>query len=162
MNKFAWILLLTAVILTSGCFDKGNGTNTTVKPDLIPQTNLPSGFTYMGMHETPVNVGESKINATEGVYRYNKEDVYIQVIESEKPDALIAQYKLAYKNAMYNPFEVISLNGHSATLVKDYSTINGQQIAYYTVIWANSNAMIIVGSSTSSNAVIALATATGS
>lgn len=161
LNKFA-LLLLIATVFISGCIsDKDNGTNTTVKPDLIPQTNLPVGFTYMGTHETPVSIGDILINATEGVYRYSEEDVYVQVIKNDNPENLITKYKQRYKNANYNPFMDISFNGHKATQVTDYTLINGQQMPRYTVVWAAGDNMIIVGSSLNPKVVTALATATG-
>lgn len=163
-NKIVLMLiLLVAGVFISGCTDKDNGTNPPVKPELIPTTNLPDGFTYMGVHETPVEIGGSSINATEGVYRNNGEDAYIQVIENNNPVALITQYKAMYNNVKYNPFQEISLNGHKATQVTDYSTINGQQKPNYAVIWATEKAMIMVSSPTAdAQTVIALATATGS
>lgn len=163
-NKIVLMLiLLVAGVFISGCADKDNGTNPPVKPDLIPQTNLPDGFTYMGVHETPVEIGGSSINATEGVYRNNGEDVYIQVIKNDNPEALINQYKQEFKNVRYNPFQEISLNGHKATQVTDYSTVNGQQKPNYAVIWATEKAMIIVSSPTAdAQTVIALAAATKS
>lgn len=166
-NKFVSMLLLLAVaVFISGCVDKDNGTNPPVKPELIPTTNLPDGFTYKGVHETPVEIGGSSINATEGVYRNSGEDVYIQVIKNDNPEALLALYKEQLKKefkSSYDPFQEISLNGHKATQVTDYSTINGQQKQHYAVIWTTGKAMILVASPTADlQTVLALATATGS
>lgn len=164
-KKFVWMSALLVVVLVSGyAYYNSNGTvNPPAKPELIPQTGLPSGFTYMGTHETPVEIGGSRINATEGVYRYGGEDVYIQVIENSNPEALIDQYKLKYKSVKYSPFKEISFNGHTATQVTDYTTVNGQQKPNYAVIWATDKAMIIVGSPTAgADTVIVLAAATGS
>ena len=163
-NKFVLLILLVAGVLISGCTDKDNGTNPPVKSELIPTTNLPDGFTYRGVHETIINIGSSSINATEGVYRNSGDDVYIQVIKNDNPEALITQYKQEFKNVKYNPFQEITLNGHKATQVTDYSTINGKQQPHYSVIWATEKAMILVSSPTAADAktVIALATATGS
>lgn len=159
-------LLLITSLLISGCiFDKDNGTAPPVKSDVIPTTNLPTGFTYMGTHETPVNIGGSSINATEGVYRNNGEDVYIQVIENGNPGALVAQYKQQVKKEYkggYDPFREIYLNGHNATQVTDYTTINAQQKPNYAIIWATGKAMILVSSPTADiQTVLALASATG-
>lgn len=163
-NKSILLILLVATVLISGCIvDKGKETTNTNKSELIPTTNLPDGFTYMGTHETPISIGNSSINAIEGVYRNNGEDAYIQVIENDKPETLITQYKQQYKNVRYDPFKELSLNGHKATQVTDYSTVNGQQKPNYAVIWATEKAMIIVSSPTADiQTVIALATATGS
>ncbi|VVB92559.1 Uncharacterised protein [uncultured archaeon] len=165
MSNKLWIsAVLIITVLISGCiFDKEKvNPNSTSEP--IPQTGLPTGFTYMGIHETLVDIGGTSINATEGVYRYNNvDDVYIQVIKNDNPEDLIAKYKSSYKDVKYNPFKEISLNGHKATQVMDYSTINGKDTPNYAIIWATEKAMIIVSSPTSdNNTVVALATATGS
>lgn len=156
------ILLVTAVSI-AGCLDKDNGTNPPVNPDLIPTTGLPAGITFMGVHETNVEISGSLINATEGVYRNAGEDYYIQVIGNDNPEELIASYKSMYKNANYEPFKEIYLNGHKATQVTDYTTVNGKQEPNYAVIWATGKAMIIVSSPTADiQSVIALASATKS
>lgn len=162
-NKSVLMLLLVAAVLISGCiFDKEKETTNPPVKELIPKTSLPDGFTYMGIHEIPVEIGGSSINATEGVYRNNGEDVYIQVIENDKPEALITQYKQRYKNVKYDPFKEISLNGHKATQVTDYTIVNGQQKPNYAVIWATEKAMVLVTSPTAdAQTVIGLATATG-
>ncbi len=162
MSKKLWIsALLIITVLISGCIfdnEKIDQNSTSV----IPQTSLPVGFTYMGTHETPVDIGATSINATEGVYRYNKvDDVYVQLIRNDNPQELINQYKSKYKDANYNPFEEISFNGHSATKIKDYFTENATQVAYYSIMWTNGSSMIIVGSSPDANAMLSLATATG-
>lgn len=159
-NKFVLILLAATVIISGCVIDKNGTTNPPVKPDLIPQTNLPAGFIYMGMHETPVDIGGSMINATEGIYRNNGEDYYIQVIKNDNPEALITKYKLQYQDAKYNPFTEISLNGHKATQVTDYTTVNGEQKPNYAVIWTTEEAMILVTSPTADvQTVTALAAA---
>ncbi len=118
----------------------------------------------MGTHDTPINFVTPSINATEGVYRTNKgEDAYIQVIENDNPEALVSQYKQQYKDAMYDPFQEIYLNGHKATQVTDYTTINGKQQPNYVVIWATEKAMILATSPTAdAQTVMALASATKS
>jgi hypothetical protein len=158
-DKFVLLLLLFSTVFISGCiFDKGKGT---INSDFIPQTNLPSGYTYLGIHETSVGIGNSSLSAVEGVYKYNGDDLYIQTINNDNPDALIAQYKLKYKDANYNPFENVTVNGHTALKVTDYPTVNGQQKPKYTVMWSKGKFLIIVGSSTDSYTVMALATVTG-
>ena len=160
-NKFVLLLLLFSTVFISGCiFDKEKAT---IKSDFIPQTNLPSGYTYLGIHETSINIGNYSFSAVEGVYRYKGNDLYIQTIKNDTPDALITQYKMQpkYINAK-NPFEDVTVNGHTALRVTDYPTINGQQKPQYTVMWSTGKFLIIVGSSTDSYSVMALATATGS
>ena len=158
-NKFIILLVLLTTVFISGCiFDKEKET---IQSDYIPQTNLPSGYIYMAIHEASIDIGNSSLNALEGVYRYNGDDLYIQTIKNENPDALIAQYKLRYKDANYNPFEEVTINGHKAIRVTDYQTINGEQKPVYTLIWSTGKFMIIVGSSTEPYTVMGLATATG-
>ncbi len=164
-NKFLLlsIFLITAVFI-SGCID---GNKTTVQPTgqaLIPTTGLPAGFTYMGTHDVDVEIGGKSVNATEGVYRNGEDDIYIQVIGTENPGVLHEQYKSDFKKKFgdkYNPFEEISLNGHAATKVADYTVMQGQPKTVYSITWATEKFMIIVGSSSDLQAVKDLATATG-
>lgn len=163
-NKFILMLiLLVTTVFIAGCLDKDNGTTPPAKPELIPTTGLPEGITFMGSHETSLEIAGSLINATEGVYRNKGEDFYIQVIGNNDPDDLIARYKSMYKNARYDPFQEIYLNGHKAIQITDYSTINGKQQPNYAVIWATGKTAIIVSSPTADiQSVIALASATKS
>lgn len=167
-NKFILliVLLITPVLISTYIFDHGKRTDTTASIDLVPETNLPDGFTYIGSHETPVNIGGSSINATEGVYRNNGDDIYIQVIENDNPQALLAQYKEQIQKefkSKYNPFTPISINGHDATQVTDFDIVKGQQRPDYAVVWATGKAMVLVASPTADlQTVIALAKSTGS
>jgi len=133
---------------------------------MIPKTNLPDGFVYLGVHEIPFDIGNSSINATEGVYRYNsKDDFYIQVVTNDNPTALMAQYKSELKKQFktdFNPFEEIAFNAHKATKFTDFSTVNGNEKRRYDIIWTTEKAMILVTSPTTDiQTVIALATSTG-
>ncbi|VVB88120.1 Uncharacterised protein [uncultured archaeon] len=165
-NKFVLLLvLLSTTLFISGCItgedsNKNNTTPAGIGNDMIPKTNLPQGFVYMATHEVSVPIGTSFMNATEGVYRNNGEDLYVQVIKSENPDAVIAQFRSRYANVKYIPFQEIYFNGHNATQVTDYTTINGNQKPHYTVIWPADKSVIIVGTSTQSQIVISLASAT--
>ena len=155
-------VLLAAAVFVSGCTD-GN-TKQPLKSDYIPQSSLPSGFTYMGTHDIQLDIGGLPINAVEGVYRNAGDDIYIQVIENGKPGELLSSYKLQLKQEYksdYNPFEEISFNGHTATKVTDYITSGGQQEPRYSIIWATDKYMVIVGSSSEHQKVLSLATATG-
>ncbi len=166
LNKFILIfILLATAIFISGCIsDRDGGKVNTSESAVIPKTNLPAGFTYMGIHEITLEIGGSSINATEGVYRYGKDDIYIQVIKDDKPESLMSQYmsdlKEQYKSG-FNPFMEISINGHNATQITDYSTIDGQQKPYYTAMWATDKYMILVGKSSDPKTAITLANATG-
>jgi len=166
-NKFVLlsILLVTAVFISGCIFDKNKETPVNkIGSDIIPAAGLPPGFTYMGTHDAKLDIGGSSVNATEGVYRNGGDDMYIQVIQNDKPETLLAQYKLQLKQQYksdYNPFEDISFNGHNATKVTDYTTVKGEQKARYSVMWTNETFMILVGSSFDPQVVSALATATG-
>ncbi len=171
MSKRIIILsvFIAASILISGCiFDKNNGTKgnetKTINSDIIPTINLPSGFTFLAVHESEVGIGNSSRKAIEGIYRSNtdEDEIYIDVVNTETPEALIDEYKSQYKDANYEPFTEISINGHKATQVKYYITRNGAQIPKYNLIWATKNSMIKVGGSVDAQKVIALATATNS
>ncbi len=162
LKKIIWIpLLLITSILISGC------TTTTTGTDLIPKTNLPPGFTFVAVHSdnsTNMNIGGSLVSYTEGVYSYNGNDLYIQVIESDNPQALLAQYKLdiqkEFKSA-YNPFTPISINGHDATQVTDFDVQKGEPKQDYAIVWTTGKEMILVASPTADlQTVIALANAT--
>jgi len=159
-------IFIAASILISGCItDKNNGTKgnetTTINSDIIPTINLPSGFTYMSVHDADVEIGNFSKKATEGIYRTEQgEDIYVQVFKTEKPEELLEEYKAQYKDAGYDPFTDIYFNGHKATKVMYYFTSNGKSVPKYNIIWAINNSMIKVGSSTDAQKVINLATAT--
>jgi len=157
-------IFITASILISGCiFDKNNGTkgNETINSKIIPTINLPSGFTYMAVHETNIDNRNFSHIAIEGVYRTDQgEDIYVQVFETEKPQELLDEYKAQYKDEGYNPFTDIYFNGHKATKIVSYFTSEGRSVPKYSIIWTINNSMIRVGSSTDAQKVINLATAT--
>ncbi|MFA4957375.1 MAG: hypothetical protein WC556_10445 [Candidatus Methanoperedens sp.] len=162
-------IFIVASIFLSGCiFDKNNGTTgnetKTINSELIPTINLPSGFTFLAVHDSEVDIGNSSVKAIEGIYRSNtdEDEIYIDVVNTETPEALIDEYKSQFKDANYEPFTEISINGHKATQVKYYITKNGTQIPKYNLIWATKNSMIKVGGSVDAQKVIDLATATNS
>ena len=151
------VLLVTAVFMSGCIFDNED------EPVSVPDSDLPDGFTYLGTHETDVEIGDTSMAATEEVYRNgNGEDIYVQTIESDNPGGLITQFKTRYKDANYDPFKELSFNGHTATQVKDYVTLNGKQEARYVIIWATETSLMIVGSSKDNNSVLEMAIATGS
>lgn len=172
MKKLVMMSVFVAlIVLFSGCIngtDPANKTqNTTNNADNlqyenIPRTNLPSGITFLDVHEAEVDIGNFTKDAIEGIYRKNASDdeVYIHIINNETPQTLIDEFKSYYKEANYNPFTEIEINGHKATQVKYYIVVNGKQIPKYTIIWATKNSMIKVGGSTDLQDVIDLATAT--
>ncbi|MCZ7400717.1 MAG: hypothetical protein O8C61_00675 [Candidatus Methanoperedens sp.] len=164
-------IFITASIFMSGCiFDKNNGTTgnetKTNISDIIPTTNLPSGITFLAINkDANVDINNNiTVKAIEGIYRSNTddEDVLIDVINTETPEALFNEYKLQYKDANYNPFNETSINGHKATWVKYYITKNGNQIPKFLIVWTTKNSMIKVGGSVDPQKVIDLAAATKS
>ncbi|MCX9085353.1 MAG: hypothetical protein OIN87_11225 [Candidatus Methanoperedens sp.] len=159
------IFIITSILI-SGCIDTNNGSrgNETIKSDMIPTINLPAGFTYLDAHETQVDIGNTSQKAIEGIYRSKTEDdeIYIQIFDIENPQTLIDEYKSQYKDANYDPFTEITINGHKATQVKYYITRNGKQLSKYNIIWTTTNSMIKVGGSEDSQKVIELAAATNS
>jgi hypothetical protein len=74
-------MLFAATIFISGCIDNTNKENPvnntdTNKSDQIPTVNF-SGFTFMAVHETQVDIGNFSRKAIEGVYRTDRERTYI-------------------------------------------------------------------------------------
>lgn len=163
------IILLTILIIASlfisGCvFEDTSKTNKTIGPDFIPRTNLPTGFTFMGIHETTMDIANSTVSGFEGIYRYKGEDIYIVAIKHDDPEALFSQYKADLKMQFkpdFNPFEEISINGHAATKFTDAIILNGKQELRYSIIWARNGYMIQVGPSADPMIVATLASATG-
>jgi len=157
------------MVFISGCLDNKTNQDTvnktgTIASEQIPTANLPSGFSFMAVHEINEKIGNTSINAIEGIYRTNtnKDEIYIQVFNTEMPDKLIKElvedYKLnpEYKDAK---FTQITINNHKATQVT-YS--NWENIAKYRIIWTTKNSMIKVGPSFDLQNAINLAIATNS
>lgn len=165
-TKSASLLILLAIaVFISGCLDDNNGTKVdSPGSDVIPINNLPTGFTYLGVHDIQIIIGGNPLNVTEGVYRYNGDEIYIQAIKYDDPSSLLSRYKedvrKEYKGD-FSPFEDIQLNGHKATKITDYSIIKGEQKVRYSVVWANDKYMFLVGKSFDNDSLMALATATG-
>lgn len=159
-------IILVAIVFISGCVTNNNKQNNTnmsdiITSDMIPTTNLPSGFTFVTTHETYVDIGNSSEEVDEGIYKTDQnEDVYIQVFENTSPEGLLNEYKSQYNNMSYVPFKEISFNGHNATEVTFYSTSNGKPVPKYEIIWINKNIMIKVGPSIDAQKVRNLAYAT--
>lgn len=158
------ILLILSVFFSGCVFENKNKPNQTIGPDFIPRMNLPAGFTFMGIHDTTIDIANSSVSGFEGVYRYGGEDIYIQAFKHDNPEILLSQYKVDLRskfNKDYNPFEEISINGHPATKFTDRITLGGKSVPRYNIIWANKGYMIQVGSFADVNPVIVLASATG-
>jgi hypothetical protein len=160
------ILIITSVFLSGCIFDNNNNKQNQIEigPDLIPRTNLPPGFSFMGVHETTIDIANSTFNGFEGIYGYDGKDIYIIAIKHDNPEDLFSQYKADLKQKFrpdYNPFEDISINGHTATKLTDAIILNGKQQLRYSIIWANKGYMIHVGSFDDPMTVASLASATG-
>jgi uncharacterized protein YdeI (BOF family) len=150
MSKIIIILsmFLASMVFISGCIDDKNNkdpeTNETIISEQIPTANLPPGFTFMTVDETTENINNFPREAIEGIYRSDGNDAYVYIFKNETPEVLIEEYKSEYKDANYNPFTEISINGHNATQVK-YPVTDGTQIMKYYIIWTTKNSMIKVG-----------------
>lgn len=156
------ILIITSVFLSGCIFDSNN--DKTIEPDFIPKTNLPPGFTFMGIHETTIDIANNTVSGFEGVYRYDGADIYIIALKSDNPEALLSQHKAEIKQKFreeYNPFEEIILNGHAATKLSDIMILNGKEEKRYSIIWTRGGYMIQVGSSSDSLIAFSLASSTG-
>ena len=157
------ILIISSVFFSGCVFENNNKPNQTIGPDFIPTTNLPAGFTYMGIHETTINIANSTMSGFEGVYRYGKDDIYITAVKNDDPEALLSQYKADLRKpfkADYDPFEEITINGHSATKFTGFRIEDGKTVLRYSLIWANNGYLIQVGSLADVNPVVVLASAT--
>ena len=158
-------ILFAAAVIISGCiFDGDDSGKKPPESELIPTAGLPEGFTYLGVHESSIDIGGSSITSTEGVYKNSGDDVYIQVIKDDTPEALLVQYKSQIKSKYrddYDPFEEVSFNGHTATRAIEVTTLKGQPTPRYSVFWTSGSYMILVGTSSDPQAVMALAAATG-
>jgi hypothetical protein len=158
------ILIISSVFFSGCVFENNNKPNQTIGPDFIPRTNLPPGFTFMGVHETTMDIANSSVSGFEGVYRYGGKDIYIAAIKHDDPETLLSQYKADLRthfNKDYDPFEEISINGHTATKLTDIIILDGKDVPRYSIIWANRGYLIQVGSFADVNPVVVLASATG-
>ncbi|HWQ49437.1 MAG TPA: hypothetical protein VN414_10925 [Methanosarcina sp.] len=137
--------------------------------------NLPAGFEYVG--SVPLDASGIKIDynadnvsevvgGSEGLYKFNDTDFYIDVIELENSEAttnLIDAYKSSFTPLTDGSrFVEESFNGHSAVRIADYVTTAGNEAARYTYIWSNGNHVFVVTGSTADNSLVKqLAEATG-
>jgi hypothetical protein len=143
--------------------------------DISKLENLPSGFEYVG--SVSLNAADIKIDynaenvsevigGSEGMYKYNESDFYLDVIELENAEAttnLIDAYKSSFTPLTNGSrFVEESFNGHSAVRIADYVTTEGKEVPRYTYIWSNENHVFIVtGNSAEDSLVKQLAEATG-
>lgn len=137
--------------------------------------NLPAGFEYVG--SVPLDASGIKIDynadnvsevvgGSEGLYKFNGTDFYIDVIELENSEAttnLIDAYKSSFTPLTDGSrFVEESFNGHSAVRIADYVTTAGNEAARYTYIWSNGNHVFVVTGSTADDSLVKqLAEATG-
>ncbi|WP_292374410.1 hypothetical protein [Methanosarcina sp. UBA411] len=149
--------------------------NSAESADISKLENLPAGFEYIG--SVPLDASDIKIDynaenvsevvgGSEGMYKYNDSDFYLDVIELGNAEAatnLIDAYKSSFKPlANGSRFVEESFNGHSAVRIADYVTIAGNEAPRYTYIWSNENHVFVVtGSTADSSLVKQLAEATG-
>lgn len=135
--------------------------------DISKLENLPEGFKYVGF--VPLNAADIKIDynaenvsevvgGSEGMYKYNESDFYIDVIELENSEAttnLIDAYKSSFKPLTEGSrFVDESFNGHSAVRIADYVTAGGTEVPRYTYIWSNGNYVYVVTGSTADDSLV--------
>jgi hypothetical protein len=136
--------------------------------------NLPAGFNFTGsfpLNETDIKntykVENSGVVAgSEGAYKSNGTDFYVDVFEFKDPEA--AKNFIEKHKAIFTPlkegsrFVEETFNGHSAVRITDYITSGGKSIPRYTYIWNNEKYVIAVfGNTADSSQVRQLAEATG-
>jgi hypothetical protein len=156
--------------------NSGSSTNSAGSTaDISKLENLPEGFKYIG--SVPLNAADIKIDynaenisevvgGSEGMYKYNESDFYIDVIELENSEAttnLVDAYKSSFKPLTEGSrFVDESFNGHSAVRIADHVTSEGTEIPRYTYIWGSGNHVFVVtGSTADASLVKKLAEATG-
>ena len=191
VNKLILVsVLIMMMLLVSGCTDEQNpdsgqeiidtveaGNNTDIAEmsadDLTIIAALPEGYEYLGAPSLTVeDVWEEYVNisgivaASEGLYKKGDVDLYVDVIEMESPELaeeFVSEYMSGFKELPSGSrFEEDSFNGHSATRIKTYSTVGGEQVARYTYIWSNENFVFVVGGATDDYSIVrTLAEATG-
>lgn len=143
--------------------------------DISEIENLPAGFEYVG--SLPLNETDIKddynaenvsgiVGGSEGMYKYNGTDFYLDVIELEDAEAannLIDAYKSSFPQLQNESrFVEESFNGHSAVRITDYVTSGGESVPRYSYIWSNENYVIVAyGNTAESSQVRQLAEATG-
>jgi hypothetical protein len=144
--------------------------------DISKLESLPAGFEYVGS-VPPLNAADIKIDynaenvsevvgGSEGLYKYNDSDFYIDVIELENSEAttnLIDAYKSSFTPLTNGSrFVEESFNGHSAVRIADYVTTAGKEVPRYTYIWSNENHVFVVTGNTADDSLVKqLAEATG-
>lgn len=191
MKKSIALISLFAVLMIalSGCVDNNNPAVNGTEPDnpganinpddsaadISELENLPEGFEYLG--SLPLNETDIKddynaenvsgiIEGSEGMYKYNESDFYLDVIELEDTEAannLIAAHKSSFPPLQNESrFEEESFNGHSAVKITNYVTFGGEAVPRYSYIWNNENYVIVAyGNTAESSEVRQLAEATG-
>lgn len=143
--------------------------------DISKLENLPAGFKYVG--SVPLNAADIKIDynadnvsevvgGSEGLYKYNDTDFYVDVIELENSEAttnLIDAYKSSFKPLTEGSrFVEESFNGHTAVRIADHVTAAGSEVSRYTFIWSSGNYVFVVTGSTADDSLVKqLAEATG-
>ncbi|AKB13031.1 MAG: hypothetical protein ACHQXK_02660 [Methanosarcina thermophila] len=190
-KSMALISVFVALMIAfSGCVGDNNSADdnrtgqdnpgTGVSPDgtaadISEIENLPAGFEYIG--SLPLNETDIKndynaenvsgiIGGSEGMYKYNGSDFYLDVIELEDAEAannLISAYKSSFPPLQNGSrFVEESFNGHSAVRITDYITSGGKSVPRYSYIWSNENYVLVVfGNTADSTQVRQLAEATG-
>lgn len=168
MKKVIWLSAVFIItVFISGCITSNqpstSATSGNTISGMIPMANLPSGLTFVAVHDVNVDIGNSPKKAIEGIYRTpQNEEMYIQVFSNYSPDALISEYKAQFNNVSYEPFKDVYFNGHNATEVLSYSMNSGKSVEKYSIIWKNNNVVIKVGPSVDIQVVRNLASVTNS
>lgn len=143
--------------------------------DISEIENLPAGFEYVA--SIPLNSSDIRIDynadnvsevvgGSEGLYKYNDSDIYVDVIELQKPEAtnnLIDAYKSSFVPLTEGSrFVEESFNGHSAVRITDHVVSAGTEVPRYSYIWSNGNYVLVVtGNIADSSLIKQLAEATG-
>lgn len=154
IKKVIFLTILILAIISSGCI-KGTEDNTdhTINQSinsLVIVSDLPEGYEFLGIYpdfSEYDNDYENIINSGEGIYKdQNYNDVYIDIIEFDTESnaiLFIEEYKSRKNETL---FEILTINGHTATMMKTYSISKGIQEPRYSFFWNDNNYAYIVKS----------------
>ncbi len=190
VNKLVLVsALIIMMLFVSGCTDEQNpdsgqennvtdvGENADITEmsaeDLATVDDLPESYEYLGAPTLTVEevqreyVNSSGItDASEGFYKADSVDLYIDVIELESPEIaeeFVSEYRSGFRElASGTRFTEESFNDHSAVRIKTYSTVGGEDVPRYTYIWSNDRFVFVVGGATEDYTMLStIAEATG-
>ncbi|MEA1985341.1 MAG: hypothetical protein U9N13_06780 [Euryarchaeota archaeon] len=167
-NKLTILLAIFVItmVAVSGCTDKdATGGEETVELtviDMVTLKEIPAGFEFLGARDILVSDVQAEyanvsgvVGAADGIYRNGDDKVEIHIVAIECADAdaaeeLVVQYKSSFTPlARGDRFVEQSFNGHFATRILDYTTVDSEQVERYSYVWSNNSIVFDVSGGTS-------------